>query len=320
MPPSSPLLRRRAKGPSSPVTASPAMVMASRIAEVDTRPDKAPVELEAVVTMIGLVVGGVMKRKTIVLAFALSLALAACNGGGDSGQANQGGEVTSASSTPLSSSTTSNTATQPAGADNPDTPCRPGESRSSAAGEPLGDVDGDGQVDKVYLSEGSIGVETSTGVVSEVETASARPVKVIGVADANEDGRGEIFILTSGTSDSQLVSLVRIAVLTDCQVTFLNNSSGDPYSFEVGKSDAGGSGVGCVDADGDGRLELVGLSFDRSGSNVSWRRTIVEIDGTRATNGPVDEGTFVSPQDDAQIALLGDVTCGDNPLTAELGA
>lgn len=267
-----------------------------------------------------------MKCKTMALGLVLTLALAACSGGGDSGQANQAGEETSSSPTTSSTSTDDSgsaapsRAVQPASPDNPDMSCPPSESRSSTVGEPLGDVDGDGQVDKVYLSEGSIGVETSTGVVSEMATGSARPVKVIGVSDANDDGRGEIFVLASGVSDSELVPLVRVAVFADCELALLTNTSGDAYSFEVGESDTGGSGVGCVDADGDGRRELVGLSFDRSVPNVSWRRTIVEIDGTRATNGPVDEGTFVSPQDDAQIALLGDVTCGENPLEAELGA
>jgi hypothetical protein len=81
-----------------------------------------------------------------------------------------------------------------------------------------------------------------------------------------------------------------------------------------------GEATQLVDADGDGRWELVGLSFERSGATVRWRRTIVRIEGTQATNGATDQGTFTSPQEDDQIALLSDVTCGDDPLDAELGA
>jgi hypothetical protein len=81
--------------------------------------------------------------------------------------------------------------------------------RSPRAGEPLGellgDVDGDGVVDRVYLSGGQLGVETSSGAVSEISTGSARPVKVLGVADANSDGRGEIFVVRSASVDSELI-------------------------------------------------------------------------------------------------------------------
>jgi hypothetical protein len=198
--------------------------------------------------------------------------------------------------------------------------CTPDGSAPASAGEPLGDLDGDGEVDQVYLSQGNLGVATSSGVVSEAPTGSARPVKVIGVADANSDGRGEVFILSSAVSDAEVVPVVNIAVVADCQLAFVTNAAGDYYSFEIGESGSGGSGVGCVDADGDGRLELVGLSFERNGATVSWRRTIVRIEGTQATNGASDQGTFTSPQDDDQIALLSDATCGDDPLDAELGA
>ncbi|HEV2071338.1 MAG TPA: hypothetical protein VGR26_16225 [Acidimicrobiales bacterium] len=175
-------------------------------------------------------------------------------------------------------------------------------------------MDGDGEVDGVYLSERGLGVATSTGVVSEVRVGGARGVKVAGAADANEDGRDEIFVVGVGPSGTEVVAYTVFAVFADCRLALLTDVDGNVYSHQFGKSDGGGSGVGCVDADGDGRRELVSLSFERKGPEVTWRRTIVRIDGTVATNGQTDEGTFTSPQDDDKIALLSDLTCGDSPV------
>jgi hypothetical protein len=183
-------------------------------------------------------------------------------------------------------------------------------------------VDGDGEVDGLYLPLGGVRVETSTGVVSEVSAGgSARPSKIIGVADVNDDGPGEIFVAGAGVSGNEVVAQVIIIVFADCRLTLLTNAN-DEFAFSqvLDGSNTGGSGLGCVDADGDGRRELVRLSYERSGAEVRWRRTVVDIEGTVAKNGQVDEGVYLSPRDDDKIALLGDVTCGDNPLEAELGA
>ena len=149
----------------------------------------------------------------------------------------------------------------------------------------------------------------------------ARPSKITGVADVNDDGRGEIFVAGAGVSGSEVAGIVIIIVFADCQFTLLTNAA-DEFAFSqvLDKSSTGGSGLGCVDADGDGRRGVVRLSYEQSGAEVRWRRTIVDIEGTVAKNGQVDEGVYLSPRDDDKIALLGDVTCGDNPLEAELGA
>ncbi len=207
----------------------------------------------------------------------------------------------------------------PRGAGGGDTSCGPSSS-PLRGGAPLGDVDGDGEVDQVYLSEGNVVVETTGGVVSELPAGGASGFKVIGVADANDDGRGELFVVGKGASGSDVVALASIAVFVDCRLAYLTDASGEAYHFEFRKSDTGGKGLGCVDANVDGRSELVRLSFERNGPFVRWRRTILNIDGTIAKTGPTDEGAFRSPRDDDKIALLSDVTCGDNPLNAELGA
>lgn len=268
--------------------------------------------------------GSVMTPSLRAVGFVLLLALAACGGNGGPPQTtspNRASTSSPASSSGSSAAGSAEPATtgHPPGAGSGDTSCRPSTS-TLRGGEPLGDVDGDSEVDQIYLSEGNIGVEASGGVVSEVPAGRARVSKVIGVADANDDGRGEIFVVGAGASGSEVVTMARIAVLADCRLAFITDASGEGYFFEIGKSSTGGKGLGCVDADGDGRSELVSLSFERNGPVVRWRRTVVNIDGKIATTGPTDEGTFTSPQDDDKIALLSDVTCGDDPLDAELGA
>lgn len=266
-----------------------------------------------------------MMPRMRAVGFVLLLALAACGGNGGSSPTtlpNRASTSSPASSSGSSAagSTEPTTTGHPPGAGSGDNSCRPSTS-TLRGGEPLGDVDGDSEVDRIYLSEGNIGVEASGGVVSEVPAGRARVSKVIGVADANDDGRGEIFVVGAGASGSEVVAVATVAVFTDCRLAFLMDAATDrPFGQVFGLSDVGGSGLGCVDADDDGRSELVSLSFERDGPVVRWRRTIVNIEGKVATTGPTDEGTFTSPQDDDKIALLSDVSCGDNPLDEELGA
>jgi hypothetical protein len=76
--------------------------------------------------------------------------------------------------------------------------------------------------------------------------------------------------------------------------------------------------VGCVDVDGDGRTELVGLNVTASDdTTVRWSRTVIERDGVQAANGAQDTGTFRRPADDAAIELLFGVSCGEQTLTAD---
>lgn len=71
------------------------------------------------------------------------------------------------------------------------------------------------------------------------------------------------------------------------------------------------TGVGCVDADGDGQRDLVGLNITSSDdTTVEWTRTIIERDGLQASNGARDSGTYRRGRDDAAIAALSTVTCG----------
>lgn len=92
------------------------------------------------------------------------------------------------------------------------------------------------------------------------------------------------------------------------------NVEGEPYSFEVRREEDRGSGIGCVDADGDGRGDVVGLSYEVVGPEVRWTRTIVRVEGDQARNGPVATGVYRVPEHTAAIELLSQATCGDRVL------
>jgi hypothetical protein len=182
----------------------------------------------------------------------------------------------------------------------------------------IADLDGDGKVDTLYVGMGTdgqrvFGVVTASGARSQWTVANGSPVdpQIYGVADANQDGRPEVFVNPG--------RIVNVLTLSGCVLQPYLNKQDEPYGFSVGFQDAG-TGVGCIDADGDGHRDLVGLlRKDDAGGKVPWTRTIVNLQGVQARNGAADSGTYTSPADDAAIALLSRVTCGDdafgNPLT-----
>ncbi|MCU1375575.1 MAG: uncharacterized protein JWO68_2861 [Actinomycetia bacterium] len=191
----------------------------------------------------------------------------------------------------------------------------PGESTvpQRAPHQTIDDVDGDGQPDTAYL-DGSPGTDITFGIVtaagggSSVQFDSASPVERRALT-VNADGRGAVEVFLSDGRSVQLLAFV------DCRLRAVRDEKGEPYVFDRGFRDTG-TGVGCIDADGDGKRDLVGLKAEGSeGDDVGWSRTIVELDGTIARNGQKDSGTYRKPDDDARIDLLYQVTCGDKTLT-----
>jgi hypothetical protein len=188
------------------------------------------------------------------------------------------------------------------------------EPEGEITSEAKGDLDGDGKEDRVSAwgvgSDRVFTVTTGAGGASEWRTSnpSGADPRVYGVADANEDGRAEVYVSPGRTAN--------VLTLIDCQVTPYLNQQGEPYAFDLGTGDQG-TGLGCVDADGDGRRDLVGLlRIASEGAEVRWRRTIVQLYGQQARNGAVTEGSYSSPKDDAAIGLLSKVTCGDQDWSA----
>ncbi len=120
--------------------------------------------------------------------------------------------------------------------------------------------------------------------------------------DADRQGPIEILV-----SDNRSVMLL---TFFDCAVQPVDGVDGETYFFDLGFREIG-TGVGCMDADGDGVRDLVQLLRESAGpQRVEWSRTIVQVDGTHAVEGPTDTGTFAEPGDHEAIEMLSTVSCG----------
>jgi hypothetical protein len=183
----------------------------------------------------------------------------------------------------------------------------------------LGDVDDDGHADTFYVGMGAgdlrrFGVVTASGHRSEwcVHNASPLAPAILGVVDADQDGRPEVFVNPG--------RLVNVLVFGAGQLLPYLNKEGQPYELSIGYGPVG-TGVGCIDADGDGHRDLVGLDAkDLGNGKVQWSRTIITLHGRQARNGTKDSGTYTSPADDHAIGLLHEVTCGDDTFSDPLAA
>ena len=247
-------------------------------------------------------------------ALLLALLLAGCSSGTDS--ATGGADRTSAaSSSPTSSaagpSPTGTSGGAPATGAGKRKGCRSSGSGvpGGAASAPTLDVDGDGRADTEWIardpaSDGSItfGVTTASGGTFTGSIATASPVqRSVLVADVT--GKGTLIVLGS---DGRQVLLFAIS---NCQIVPVENIQGRQYAFDLGFTGYG-TGVGCVDVDGNGTRDLAGLLAN--GTTVT--RTAVELNGPRATNGP---SSTVADASQAQLDLAHQVTCGDLTLTGD---
>jgi hypothetical protein len=183
---------------------------------------------------------------------------------------------------------------------------------ANAPHQQVADVDGDGEPDTAYLDGepgGTItfGIVTAAGGGSSVPFESASPVERRALT-VNADERGPTEVLLSDGRSVQLLAFV------GCRLRAVKDAKGEPYVFDRGFRGTG-TGVGCIDADGDGRRDLVGLELEGSeGDRVGWSRTVVQLDGARARNGRTDHGSYRRPGDDGRIDLLSQVTCGEQTL------
>jgi hypothetical protein len=249
-----------------------------------------------------------MRRVTWVFVTGLLLA-SACGGSGDD-----------SSSVPAPSTTTTaaaSAASTTLGAPPPATPPAPKCTQTNQVppggftrtDDPPTDFDGDAKPDAIYVRGSELFIAPSSGQGARITVPTAKPSYHLAGVDPDGDGDQEMFV-SFGAADS---IMVLVATFADCRVVFATNQQGEPFQFKVGKDERrwAGDGMGCTDADGDGRSDLVGLHYDRQGSTVRWTRTIVHLRDGRAINGKIDGGTFVSPQDDARIELLGEATCGE---------
>jgi hypothetical protein len=254
----------------------------------------------------------VIMLRRAALGLLVALVLAGCSSsGGDSASGTSTSSASSSSSSASSSSPassgssracTAKTATQPAG----------------AATKQTLDVDGDGKPDTLWIatqpgSDGGVpfGITTAAGGTFGTTIRSASPVaRSVMVADVT--GKGELIALAS---DGRQVLLYGISA---CSFVAEMNAQGDQYAFDLGFTGFG-TGVGCVDANGDGTTDLVGLKFEPESNGAGTiSRTIVVLDGPQARNGATDTVpvTRASEADEAQMVSCGDVTLAQDGVTS----
>lgn len=236
--------------------------------------------------------------------------LAAC--GDDSGDTEASATTTQPATGSGDPTSPGDPASEPATTETPEGCAGDGPEVPDDAASDQVDLDGDGQDDTVWLAahpDGSreMGVLTAAGGGERVEIDSASPVPLVTlVADADQEAPVELLV-----SDNRVVQLWAFA---DCSLQPVIGPDGEPYRFDLGFA-GNGTGVGCIDADGDGQRDLVGLNVtDRNEQAVSWSRTVVELDGLQATHGTTETGTFQPGEDDDAIETLNGVSCGE--LTA----
>lgn len=247
------------------------------------------------------------------------LALAACSSGtGGAGSLSSSATTvaasTSATPSPTGVSTSPSTATTPPVTTVPPTTapvakgCPPGGSGAPAGATSAQtiDVDGDGRPDTLWLMTAAaparMGITTASGASFETPLTFAggsQPSAL--VADVTGNGSQ---IIAFGFN-SRVVDLLQII---NCEFLVVTNPQNQPYTFDLGFTGYG-TGVGCVDANGDGVRDLVGLNVVRDGAGqaTSITRTVIILKAARASNGQ----TYSLSVTPAALASASTVTCGD---------
>lgn len=223
---------------------------------------------------------------------------------------------TSASKTASTAATTTTTAAAPTPASTtvsttaPARGCGSGQSHPPAGAHTrtVGDVDGDGRRDTAWISAPTgtttFGISTAAGGGASIPYLSASPIGRSALV-VNADQRGPVeIILTDGRS-------ANLYAFSNCAIKAVRNREGKDYAFDIGDRIGTGSGIGCVRTSAGRRLVGLNAKPNSNGSTVAWSRTIIRLNGLQARNGTTARGTYHAPADQAKIALLDAITCGD---------
>jgi len=168
------------------------------------------------------------------------------------------------------------------------------------------DLDGDGVGDALWIADD--GGTRTVGVTTAGGATLTHPVDLAGPAGATAfalrpDPAGPAMVLVS---DNRVADLL---VVQDCALVDATDTRGEPWQFDQGFAGQG-TGVGCVDLDGDGTLDLAGLNL----VDDTVTRTQIRVDGTVASAGASDQ---VAAGTDAARESARAITCGDRTLTAD---
>jgi hypothetical protein len=183
---------------------------------------------------------------------------------------------------------------------------------ADAAQRQVGDLDGDGRPDTLWVgqfrdgngrTDRVVGVTTASGDNSQVQVTSASPIPLSALAiDAQQDGQHQI-VVSDGRS-------AHLYVFADCRLQTVADNQGAPFLFDLQNLRDHGTGVGCSDLGPPsvGR-HLVGL---QALNNGQWtvRRTEIDLNGTLATIGQSDTVAAASAQDPA-VTSAQTISCGD---------
>jgi hypothetical protein len=168
------------------------------------------------------------------------------------------------------------------------------------------DLDGDGVPDQLWIADD--GATRTVGVSTAAGATLTHPIDLAGPAGATAfalrpDPAEPAMVLVS---DNRVADLL---VVQDCALVDATDTRGEPWQFDQGFAGQG-TGVGCVDLDGDGTLDLVGLNL----VDDTVTRTQIRVDGTVASAGVSDQ---VAAGTDAARESARAITCGDRTLAAD---
>lgn len=237
---------------------------------------------------------------------AAALLLSACSAGAD----DDASAAPPTASAPASASASA--APSPTGTLRPSAPAAAGctgtggLAPAAAATVDTIDLDGDGVPDRLWLADD--GGTRTVGVSTAAGATLTHPVDLAGPAGATAfalrpDPAGPAMVLVS---DNRVADLL---VVQDCELVAATDTRGEPWQFDQGFAGQG-TGVGCVDLDGDGTLDLVGLNL----VDDTVTRTLIRVDGTTASAGTSDR---VAAGTDAARETARAITCGDRTLSAD---
>ncbi len=194
----------------------------------------------------------------------------------------------------------------PAGTPAPTTAPGGGCPASAQASTIAGEFDGDGIADTAYFDSVTLHLVVCRGAGGAARVEASGMGEVLAAVDFHDDGRDEI--LTGGTTAWGRGA--DVVVLTTEGLEYVTFADGTRLSLWEGLSPDGFLAYGCPE------VPLVAVvEGSTSEGVVTWRRTVVAVDGARAEVVASDEGAFTAtgapdPLSEPGLARVTGGACG----------